>query len=206
MDDDGITSLVFLCVQHPTAIINQRMAESLRPPAPALQAPRRSTPLPPWIAAPAVTAPVITLSLNQVSVTGAPGIHPELLKKKFTLPFVFFVTDSLLFNRIDERLRLARERRGELEKQNGVYLCSFRNIWWLNLLGRCSEVPISRLHKVLAPLCFHGASVTQYSRLGLGTLFRKASSLACEWMMCELRPSRILQCSGSWSLLCFLLS
>ncbi|TWW68957.1 Ensconsin Microtubule-associated protein 7 [Takifugu flavidus] len=29
-------------------------------------------------------------------------------------------SDSLLFNRIDERLRLARERRGELEKQNAI--------------------------------------------------------------------------------------
>ena len=31
------------------------------------------------------------------------------------------VADSLLFNKIDERQRLARERRGEREKQNGVY-------------------------------------------------------------------------------------
>lgn len=29
-------------------------------------------------------------------------------------------TDSLLFNKIDERQRLARERREEHEKQNGV--------------------------------------------------------------------------------------
>ncbi|CAG09083.1 unnamed protein product [Tetraodon nigroviridis] len=36
--------------------------------------------------------------------------------------------DSLLFNRIDERLRLARERRGELEKQNGAYPRSFCHV------------------------------------------------------------------------------
>lgn len=74
---DAVTSLLFVCVQRPTPIINQRMAESLRPPGPALQAPRRSTPLPPCTAAPPVTAPAITLPLNQVRVTGAPGIHPE---------------------------------------------------------------------------------------------------------------------------------
>lgn len=74
---DAVTSLPFLCVQRPTPIINQRMAGSLRPPGPALQAPRRSTPLPPCTAAPPVTAPAITLLLNQVRVTGAPGIHPE---------------------------------------------------------------------------------------------------------------------------------
>lgn len=77
MDYNVITSLMILCVQHPTPIINQRMAECLRPPAPALQAPRRSTPLPPCTAAPPVTAPVVTLPLNQVSVSGAPGIDPE---------------------------------------------------------------------------------------------------------------------------------
>lgn len=68
--------------------------------------------------------------------------------------------DSLLFNRIDERLRLARERRGELEKQNGAYPCPFCNISCLNSLG--GEVPISLLHKVLAPppRC-HGAGVAQ---------------------------------------------
>lgn len=64
------------------------------------------------------------LPLNQVSVTGAPPMEwiQSQAPAEFTLPFVF-LADSLIFNRIDERLRLARERRGELEKQNGVCSC-----------------------------------------------------------------------------------
>lgn len=64
---------------------------------------------------------------------------------------LFFFADSLLFNRIDERLRLARERRGELEKQNGAFSCPFCTISCLYWLGSCGEVPMSLLHKVLAP-------------------------------------------------------
>lgn len=77
VDDDVITCLVFVCVQRPTPIINQRMAESLGPPARALLAPRRPTALPPCTAAPPATAPATTLPLNQVSVTGDPGVDPE---------------------------------------------------------------------------------------------------------------------------------
>lgn len=77
VDGDVLTSLVFLCAQHPTPIINRRMAESLGPPGPALQAPRRSTRLPRCIAAPPAAAPLTALPLNQVSVSGAPGIDPE---------------------------------------------------------------------------------------------------------------------------------
>lgn len=87
---------------------------------------------------------------------------------------LFLSADSLLFNRIDERLRLARERRGELEKQNGAYLCPFCNISCLNLLGSCGEVPISLLHKVLAPPVAMVLGLR--NRSGFGTLFRKASS------------------------------
>lgn len=84
------------------------------------------------------------------------------IRFRLSLPWcLFFIPDSLLFNRIDERLRLARERRGELEKQNGAYLCSFCSMWWLNLLGSWGEVAISQLRKVLAPPCCHGTSVTQ---------------------------------------------
>lgn len=124
---DAMTGLLFLCVQRPTAIINQRMAESLRPPGPALPAPRRSTPLPPCTAAPPVPAPATTLPRNQVrGHWGSWDSSRVSFRLMFTPPSVcfFFVADSLLFNRIDERLRLARERRGELEKQNGAYLLS----------------------------------------------------------------------------------
>lgn len=145
-----------LSVQHLTIIINQRMAESLWPPAPALGAPCRSTPPPPSIAPPPVTAPAITLPLNQVSVTGAPGIVPQSGSSSVNAAVCFCFADSLLFNRIDERLRLARERRGELEKQNGVYSCPFCSISCLELLSSCGEVPISLLHKVLAPPGCHG--------------------------------------------------
>lgn len=81
--------------------------------------------------------------------------------------FFFCDAESLLFNKIDERQRLARERREEREKQNGVYsVCvtdsrdyisvwgGFRciphflfylspNISWLNMVGSCGGVPDS---------------------------------------------------------------
>lgn len=93
---------------------------------------------------------------------------------------LFLFADSLLFNRIDERLRLARERRGELEKQNGAYLCPFCNTSCLNLLGSCGEVPIALLHKVLAPPVAMALGLR--NRSGIGTLFRKASFLSCDFV------------------------
>lgn len=109
---------------------------------------------------------------------------------------VFLFADSLLFNRIDERLRLARERRGELEKQNGAYSCPFCHISRLNLLGSCGEVPICYIKSWHPPVAM---ALGLRNRSGIGTLFRKASSLACDFVCVVCDPVWL----HSWSLLCF---
>lgn len=137
------------------------------------------------------------LPLNQVSVTGASGTIPPIRFQLIRHCRLFLFADSLLFNRIDERLRLARERRGELDKQNGAYWCPFCNLSCLNLLASCAEVPISLLHKVLAPPVAMALGLR--NRSGIGTLFRKARFLACEFVsvVCD------LVWLHSWCLLCF---
>lgn len=59
------------------------------------------------------------ISLYRVSALTVLSVRP------LTFFTVVCAADSLLFNKIDERLRLARERREEREKQNGERSCEF---------------------------------------------------------------------------------
>lgn len=123
-------TLVCPSLQHRTLTLSQRMAPCLQPPVPALRALGRPT-LPPWplhlVAPPTATAPVTMLAPKQVSPTYINIYFNEISLSVRPLTFftVVCAADSLLFNKIDERLRLARERREEREKQNGERSCAF---------------------------------------------------------------------------------